>query len=136
MVEQDDFKDKRRHPRQDILGITIDINNGYKLFNYCDVSNISTGGLRVDNIRNRIIDYPCNNDAIYDAIVTYKNEIIRVVISPRWIHSVSISPYVSIGFEIIKNYQKWYDFVRRHSQLQPKLSEDIWGIAGHKYLKR
>lgn len=115
--------EKRRALRITTKNVSADLSNKYFAFCGCDVSDISSGGLCIENIPKRLI-----SKTKLTAIVEYESKHIRLNLVPKWVSPSSTG--VSIGFELADESSMWNNFIRSRTSLL--VEKDVWGIRGLK----
>lgn len=121
--------EKRRALRITTKNVSADLSNKYFAFCGCNVSDISSGGLCIENIPKRIISKTKLTDiGNITAIVEYESKHIRLNLVPKWVSPSSAG--VSIGFELADESSLWNNFIRSRTSLL--VEKDVWGIRGLK----
>ena len=125
----------RRHPRQQLTKASIDLASSHYASTNCNVIDVSSGGLLSSNISSRVIsqDMIAHNKKI-NAVISLGNVHLRLSVIPKWIQNIG-SPYLTVGFEVSDNIDKWFDFIRTSTNLYVKLQDDVWGLNGVKHLR-
>ena len=124
--------EKRRAIRISTKNISADLSNKYLAFCGCDVSDISAGGLCINNIPKRLVAKNKLDDiGNIIAVIEHENKYIRLKLIPKWVSPGSTG--ISIGFELSDNSPVWDNFIQ--SKL-PKQEVDVWGIRGLKIANR
>lgn len=122
------MNEKRISQRVDVKGITADISDGMRVFQYCEVVNVSNGGLMVEGINKKALS---KNTSSFDIVVTIDDRPIRLKCVPRWFRTSANSSAATVGFKITKDVNLWGS---RIGYLLPKNEADIWGNRGLKYM--
>lgn len=98
-MSETEVENKRRYIRQEIQHVTIDINNGKRLFHECEVKNVSSGGLLVGGIAKQILKgLSADQEPMY-ATINYGTNTCRIDITPRWFATDGV--HVLVGFEVV-----------------------------------
>lgn len=121
--------EKRRAIRVPMKNISADLSNSSFAFCGCEVADISSSGLRIDNVPKKLINKNTLDDVgNITAIVEYESNHIRLQLIPRWISPSSRN--LSIGFEVADASDMWNTFIRSRTSLL--VEKDVWGIRGIK----
>lgn len=123
------MSEKRRAVRIPVT-MTADLSNDTQVFTDCDVINISSGGLLIDNIRKSLIGHKQLN--ICNIVVNMNNRCVKLKCRLKWFSKKGITSYVKAGFEIMDNPQNWLGCIE---YLLPKTEEDVWGNSGLKHMR-
>lgn len=130
----------RRNPREKVTGFSVDVTDGTRIFSDCVVTNVSLGGLAIDNLPSNAIKKACSSSSTvkkFTAIITRGGTRIKLDITPRWFKN-TLNPYTTAGFATVSPKSSWVDFVTANTSLsvpaREKLDDDAWaGVKMKRY---
>jgi len=135
------MKEKRRNPRQHLVGTTLDISGGVKVFSNCNITDVSAGGMCIDNLPEKFLPSVGKGNHRFIGIVNFGMGSVRVEITPKWFRPGSTLNKMMTGFEIVGNIPKWFEFIRTHTNIKEftmildNRTEDLWGNYGLKHFR-
>lgn len=128
--------DKRRHDRYSVVGLTIDISDGFRVYTQCDIVNISNIGILAKSIPVHFVKKQIKvlKSNVFKATINDVTNSFRINISPRWLREEP-QRYLFIGFEINDHIDRWLEFINTKIVVNQRIPDDVWGIGGEKYIR-